>query len=88
MSSLYLYINSTFYCINLKKIFFQKDKDAERLYRWRHCTVSQSALQHPIVACELGRMYNKEEIISRLLARATDPAMSHIKSMKDIKELR
>ncbi|RXG60126.1 Protein RTF2-like protein [Armadillidium vulgare] len=73
--------------VKTKKKPEQKDKDADRLYRWRHCSISQSPLQHPIVACELGRLYNKEEIISRLLSKTKDPSMDHIKSLKDIKEL-
>ncbi|KAB7498926.1 Protein RTF2-like protein [Armadillidium nasatum] len=73
--------------VKTKKKPEQKDKDADRLYRWRHCSISQSPLQHPIVACEFGRLYNKEEIISRLLSKTKDPSMDHIKSLKDIKEL-
>jgi hypothetical protein len=41
----------------------QKDKDANRLYRWQHCRLSQSKLVKPIVACELGRLYNKVSIL-------------------------
>ncbi|KAG0715351.1 Protein RTF2 [Chionoecetes opilio] len=73
--------------VKTKKKPEQKDKNSERLYRWQHCAVSQAPLQHPIVACELGRMYNKEEVLSRLLDRSTEPGMAHIKGLKDIKEL-
>lgn len=65
----------------------QKDKNSERLFRWRHCAVSQVPLKAPIVACELGRIYNKEELLTRLLDRASDAGISHIKGLKDFKEL-
>ncbi|CAL4211708.1 unnamed protein product, partial [Meganyctiphanes norvegica] len=65
----------------------EKDKVSERLYRWRHCAVSQTTLKRPIVACEMGRLYNKDEVITRLLEKAEDPVMEHIRGLKDIKEL-
>lgn len=65
----------------------EKDKVSERLYRWRHCAVSQRTLKQPIVACEMGRLYNKDEVITRLLEKAEEPLMEHIKGLKDIKEL-
>lgn len=40
-----------------------------------------------MVACELGRMYNKEEVLARLLDRSNEPAIAHIKGLKDVKEL-
>lgn len=73
--------------VKTKKKPEQKDKDSERLYRWRHCAASQTRLKAPIVACEMGRLYNKEEVLTRLLDRSTDASMSHIKGLKDIKEL-
>ncbi|KAK7069749.1 Protein RTF2 [Halocaridina rubra] len=65
----------------------QKDKNSERLYRWRHCAVSQAPLKSPIVACEMGRIYNKEELLTRMLDRASEAGIAHIKGLKDFKEL-
>lgn len=73
--------------VKTKKKPEQKDKNSERLYRWQHCAVSQAPLQTPVVACELGRMYNKEEVLTRLLDRTAEPAMAHIRGLKDVKEL-
>ncbi|MPC07541.1 replication termination factor 2-like [Portunus trituberculatus] len=73
--------------VKTKKKPEQKDKNSERLYRWQHCAVSQAPLQPPVVACELGRMYNKEEVLTRLLDRSAEPAMAHIRGLKDVKEL-
>merc|ERR1712029_1072818 len=72
----------------------QKDKDSVRLYKWRHCALTQEPLDKPVVACELGRLYNKEAIIEKLLNAKSEGSSSqengaadHIKSLKDIKEL-
>ena len=46
---------------------FQKDKDSVRLYKWQHCHLTQQKLTKPIVACELGFLYNKEAVIEKLL---------------------
>ena len=45
-----------------------------------------------MVACELGRLYNKEAIIEKLLnakseGKSSDGTADHIKSLKDVKEL-
>ena len=70
---------------------FQKDKDSVRLYKWQHCCLSQAKLVKPIVACELGRLYNKEAIIEKLLNDKSegsnansDGTADHIKSLKVI----
>lgn len=66
----------------------QKDKDAEREFRWLHCALSQQRLQEPIVMCGLGRLYSKQNVIEQLLEKEKMPeAVKHIKSMKDIKQL-
>ena len=76
----------------------QKDKDSVRIYKWQFCNLTQQPLVRPIVACELGRLYNKEAIIEKLLENKSgsvengdklmpDAATEHIKSLKDVKEL-
>ncbi|XP_034666393.1 replication termination factor 2 [Drosophila subobscura] len=66
----------------------QKDKDAEREFRWLHCTLTQQRLQEPIVMCGMGRLYSKQSLIERLLEKEKMPEMSvHVKSLKDIKTL-
>lgn len=68
---------------------FQKDKESERFYRWRHCALSQQKLQQPIVMCGLGRLYSKQNVIEQLLEKDGMPeSCSHIKSLKDIKNLK
>jgi len=75
--------------VRLKKKPETKDKDAERLYRWRHCSLTQQKLQQPIVVCGLGRLYSKQNVIEQLLEKEGMPeSCNHIKSLKDIKNLK
>lgn len=81
--------------VKTKKKPEQKDKDSVRLYKWQHCHLTQQKLIKPIVACELGFLYNKEAIIEKLLdskgnkdsSSSSDDLASHIKSLKDVREL-
>ncbi|XP_042786548.1 replication termination factor 2 isoform X1 [Panthera leo] len=70
----------------------QVDKDAELVAQWNYCTLSQEILRRPIVACELGRLYNKDAVIEFLLDKSSEKALgkatSHIKSIKNVTELR
>lgn len=67
---------------------FQKDKESELAYRWRHCAITQQPLQEPIVMCGLGRLYSKQNVIEHLLEKEKMPeSASHIKSLKDVKNL-
>lgn len=62
---------------------FQKDKNSELSFRWRHCTITQDPLRSPIVACGLGRLYNKDSVIENLLNKTPMPEnASHVKSLK------
>ncbi|KAM8914397.1 replication termination factor 2 [Spinachia spinachia] len=67
------------------------DKNAELAAKWKYCALSQEKLRRPIVACDLGRLYNKDAIIEYLLDKAAErpnvEAVTHIRGIKDIKEL-
>ncbi|KAH8419335.1 hypothetical protein KR222_005664 [Zaprionus bogoriensis] len=66
----------------------QKDKDAEREFRWLHCALTQQRLEEPIAMCSMGRLYSKQSVIERLLEKEKMPDTSaHVRSMKDIKTL-
>ncbi|CAD6999401.1 protein RTF2 homolog [Ceratitis capitata] len=66
----------------------QKDKDAEREFRWLHCALTQQRLQEPIVMCGLGRLYSKQGVIEQLLEKEKMPdSVKHIRSLKDMKTL-
>lgn len=57
--------------------------------RWRTCALSNVPLQAPVVACELGYLYNKEPLIKHLgdkdRVNHTDHfAFSHVRRLKDV----
>lgn len=67
------------------------DKNAELAAKWKYCALSQEKLKRPIVACELGRLYNKDAVIEYLLDKSAErpnaEAVAHIRGTRDIKEL-
>ncbi|XP_071760012.1 replication termination factor 2 [Centroberyx gerrardi] len=67
------------------------DKNAELAAKWKYCALSQEKLRRPIVACDLGRLYNKDAVIEYLLDKSAErpntEAAAHIRGMKDMKEL-
>lgn len=74
--------------VKLKKKPERKDKDSARLYRWRHCAITQEPLRKPVVACEMGRLYNKESVIELLLEKKERSARNeHIEKLKDVMEI-
>lgn len=76
--------------VKLKRKPEQRDRDGHRIFRWQHCAISQQPLRKPVMACELGKLYNKESIIELLLEkdRSTAPANTeHIEKLKDVVEL-
>ncbi|CAJ1050328.1 replication termination factor 2 [Xyrichtys novacula] len=67
------------------------DKNAELAAKWKYCALSQERLKRPIVSCDLGRLYNKDAVIEYLLDKTAErpnaEAVTHIRGIKDIKEL-
>ncbi|XP_071965593.1 uncharacterized protein [Antedon mediterranea] len=75
--------------VRTKKKPEQAQKEFERVAKWRHCSITQEPLRQPIVACQLGMLYNKESVLEFLI-EVEKPANSncdHIKTLKDIKDL-
>ncbi|XP_056292390.1 replication termination factor 2 [Pseudoliparis swirei] len=67
------------------------DKHAESAAKWKHCALSQEILRRPIIACDLGRLFNKDAVIEYLLDKTAErpntDTVTHIRGIKDIKEL-
>ena len=75
-----------------------RDSEAALTHQqWAYCALSKQPLRAPVVACPLGRMYNKDALIAHLLAPS--PAASpygldghqvagHIRSLRDVVTLR
>ncbi|EPQ61309.1 DUF602-domain-containing protein [Gloeophyllum trabeum ATCC 11539] len=71
----------------------QADKANQTRARWFFCALSKRRLEEPIVACPLGRLFNKDALLEFLLDRASYGAdgaavAGHIRSLKDVKELK
>lgn len=67
------------------------DKETMNYEKWNLCAISMEPLQQPVVACRLGKLYNKESVIKFLLDKSAyeeiSEAFSHISGLKDVKEL-
>ncbi|CAH8634221.1 unnamed protein product [Dicrocoelium dendriticum] len=75
--------------VKAKKKPERANRRAANAALWRHCTLSQDRLRIPIVSCQLGRLYNKESVINKLLSRSnTNDVAEHIRRLKDVRELR
>lgn len=59
-------------------------KEDQRL-RSSTCTQSSQPLVEPIVICELGNLYNKDELIQALMNKSLLSTCSHIRGLKDVK---
>jgi len=69
----------------------EKDPDSDRVTTWQYCALTNQLLKEPIVACELGKLYNKDAIIEFLLDKKSSDKpdkVSHIKGLKDIHTLK
>ncbi len=57
--------------------------------KWKHCSLSQQPLRRPIVACKLGKLYNKEAILEKLIneSKYTSAGVEHITRLKDVRTL-
>jgi hypothetical protein len=60
------------------------DQEELRVLKSQTCALSEEPLQEPIVACQLGNLYNKVALLERLLARTLPEKFQHITSLKDI----
>jgi hypothetical protein len=72
---------------------YNEDKEVKNLVqaqvlRSKLCAQCNMDLCEPIVACEMGNLYNKEAILTALLNKTLNPTHAHIRGMKDVKTLR
>lgn len=62
-------------------------KSLERA-RWTRCCLDGDRLRVPIVCDGLGRLYNKTSLLEALLKKSVPDGMKHVRSIKDVLELR
>ena len=52
------------------------------------CTLSKEPLEKPICICKLGNIYNKSQVVNKLVEKnMPKDGFSHIKKLKDVKEV-
>lgn len=54
----------------------------------RLCAISKEPLKEPIAVCRLGLLYNKEEVIKKLIEKTMPKAFRHLRKLKDMKEIK
>ena len=75
--------------IKTKKKAKREKKQEKLVARWFYCALSNHELRRPVMGCELGRIYNKEELITALLDKPNKPdSIEHIRGLRDIRELK
>eukprot|EP00041_Stephanoeca_diplocostata_P000075 m.13280 g.13280 ORF g.13280 m.13280 type:complete len:301 (-) comp10080_c0_seq2:231-1133(-) len=78
--------------VKMKKKDTIIDPKLEHDAKWNHCRLTSEPLKEPIVACELGRVYNKTSVLEFLVNKSEQPPdrlelMRHIRRMKDLTTL-
>merc|ERR1719310_1375467 len=58
-----------------------------RQIRMSRCRITDAILEPPVVACRLGNLYNKTSVIQCLLEKNMPADYSHIRSLKDVKQV-
>ena len=72
--------------VKTKKKEEVKEKHAQAKAKASYCAISKEPLRKPVVVCRLGLLYNKEDVIKRLIEKNIPNAFRHIKKLKDVKE--
>ncbi|RWS15819.1 hypothetical protein B4U79_01836 [Dinothrombium tinctorium] len=72
--------------VKTRKKAEEKDKSADTIAKWKYCALSSTPLREPIVACELGLLYNKEAVIQYLLDKDSysNKVCAHIRGLRDV----
>jgi len=72
--------------VKIKKSLKRNDNfsASSRRIRWITCGLSKQPLVQPIVADELGNIFNKEEIIKGLIEKNLPQKFNHIRTLKDV----
>jgi len=70
-----------------KKVDEGKEDNLQRKYRSQTCALSSLPLSEPIVACQLGNLYNEEKVLEALLDKSLQKSHGHIRGMRDIRRL-
>ena len=67
--------------VKQKKNNVEVDKAAKAVARSTLCAISKEPLRAPIVVCKRGLLYNKEQLIKRLLEKTMPFEFRHIRKL-------
>ncbi|CAN0398798.1 unnamed protein product, partial [Phaeothamnion confervicola] len=56
--------------------------------RTKVCSLSNEALREPVVADELGNLFNKDAVLTALLEKRVPAAFAHVRGLRDLVECR
>ena len=62
--------------------------EEERLARWTACHLSGMPLEPPCVCDELGNLYNKDAVVSALVAKTVPKSLPHISGLKHLIDIK
>ena len=74
--------------VRLKKKKIKILRNEIKKAKCKLCSLTKEQLQHPIVGDRLGQIYNKKSVIEFLLNKKMPKEFSHIRSLKDVKDLK
>ncbi len=60
----------------------------DKLARWTTCRLSGERLASPVVADELGFLFNKDAVVAALVTKSLPPELAHISSLRHLIDLR
>uniref|UniRef100_A0A7S0F3P5 Ubiquitin-like domain-containing protein n=1 Tax=Hanusia phi TaxID=3032 RepID=A0A7S0F3P5_9CRYP len=61
-----------------------RDHSEEMRARWHYCAASGQPLRAPMVTCDLGYIFIKEEVMKQLLSKTLHKDHQHIRKLKDL----
>lgn len=67
--------------VKQKKNTVEVDKSAKAVAKSTLCSISKEPLRSPIVVCKRGLLYNKEQLIKRLLEKTMPYEFRHIRKL-------
>eukprot|EP01027_Heterolobosea_sp_BB2_P020702 GEZU01029573.1.p1 GENE.GEZU01029573.1~~GEZU01029573.1.p1 ORF type:complete len:357 (-),score=121.60 GEZU01029573.1:12-1082(-) len=85
-------VNARAFIVKEKKAPPKTDHNMLYQVYWTLCRLTKEQLKEPIVACDLGMLYNKEAVINALLEKKLGKKMpdeiAHIRSLKDVYDVK
>lgn len=72
----------------MARIKREETEELVKLSKSQYCSMTKEHFNPPLAGDKLGQIYNKKAVILTLLQKTTPKGFNHIRSLKDIKELK